>query len=433
MIRKNKQGAASFYIIAFSTLVLLVVMASFTALVVAQITRSSNDDLSQSAYDSALAGVEDAKLAYYNYQTCVAQGKTASKPANEKTGGFTCEEIIWLMDNASENVTDENANCDVVAKVLGREVVKDLGVVIKESEVNNNMQQVYTCVRVQTSPLDYRATVSESNSLKVVNVGLKDVPAKEIKKIKVSWGNILDSSTANFITDSDISSFPKEYSGSNLINPPVLGVALVQASDNFKASDFDVTVGDKTNKGLVYLVPRNGSGVNSLDKTAMLKSNDKTLKNDPHEINCSDSGESEFACAVEIELPEPIGGDRSDDNFMLAVSLMYGKATDFALEFFCEEGAVCGKETIVSEEGEEIANTNQASTRNMQITIDSTGRANDLFRRVETRLEWTNDSLVSVLGPLELFGESGSGSTAMTLQKDYAITCEYDFDPTCSK
>ena len=68
--KKFKEGAASFYIVAISTLILVIVAASFAAVIISEVTRTSNDDLAQSAYDAALAGVEDAKLAYYNYQKC---------------------------------------------------------------------------------------------------------------------------------------------------------------------------------------------------------------------------------------------------------------------------------------------------------------------------------------------------------------------------
>ena len=52
---KFKKGAASFYIVAFSTLILLIVATSFAAVIISEITRTSNDDLSQSAYDSSMA------------------------------------------------------------------------------------------------------------------------------------------------------------------------------------------------------------------------------------------------------------------------------------------------------------------------------------------------------------------------------------------
>ena len=142
-MKKTKQGAASFYVVAFSTLILLIIVASFTALVIAQITRSSNDDLAQSAYDSALAGVEDAKLAYYNYENCVAQGVTPTEWDGE--GEITCGEIIWLVDN-------RDYDCDIVAKILGREIKEDYGVSVDEKSRsntdNNNMQQFYTCTKL---------------------------------------------------------------------------------------------------------------------------------------------------------------------------------------------------------------------------------------------------------------------------------------------
>ena len=65
-----KKGAASFYIVAFSTLLLVIIATSFALVITSEIARTSNDDLSQSAYDSALAGVEDAKVAFSNYRRC---------------------------------------------------------------------------------------------------------------------------------------------------------------------------------------------------------------------------------------------------------------------------------------------------------------------------------------------------------------------------
>ena len=65
-MKKFRTGAASFYIVAFSTLILVIIAASFATAIVSEVMRSSNDDLSQSAYDAALAGVEDAKLAFNN-------------------------------------------------------------------------------------------------------------------------------------------------------------------------------------------------------------------------------------------------------------------------------------------------------------------------------------------------------------------------------
>ena len=151
---KAKKGAASFYIVAFSTLILVIIVASFTAVIISEITRTSNDDLAQSAYDSALAGVEDAKLAVYNYQSCL-----------ENSSKGNCNEVLQIMDKKEKD-------CDMVAKILGRPINGGEGeteVMISETrEGDNNMQQAYTCVTVDNKVQDIQGTLSSEEQMKVI-------------------------------------------------------------------------------------------------------------------------------------------------------------------------------------------------------------------------------------------------------------------------
>ena len=477
MCNKTKQGAASFYVVAFSTLVLLIVVASFTALVIAQITRSSNDDLSQSAYDSALAGVEDAKLAYYSYQNCLAQGASGKEVVNDTGTPLSCGDIITLVEKSSDD-------CDVVARILGRTIAMDsdgnkTGVLIDEvkgksstdTKGANNMQQAYTCVKVNSSLPDYRTTLSPSNAFKAIDVkidkmGREDMNLDMIKKIKVSWGSELSSKDVKMTNfEGGQVKFKQVSSSEPAANPPTIGIAVVQAESEYTAEDLRTVKDGRTDNGMVYLTPvtlaaesvaekayshygtafgwDEGAKMNvsKISASALVNSNNRQSYKMPYGVSCPYTGTSddvgEFACAAMIELPEPVDsngdgtGVRSDDNFIVAMFLPYGAPTDIMLEFFCADGVdICGTQTIITDEGKTEEKSSQVNLKGVQVEVDSTGKANDLFRRVATRLEASGSSAMSVMGPLELFGLKDDGdSENVGLEKDYSVQCEWSFEP----
>lgn len=418
-IGKFRKGAASFYVVAISTLILVIVAASFAAVIISEVTRTSNDDLAQSAYDSALAGVEDAKLAYYNYQSCL-EGSASDE------GGMTCDEVIALIE--------ESDSCDMVAKVLGRIGKDDEGEVLIEERIegaSNNMQQAYTCVKLTDILPDYRTTLTSSNPTKVMRAKFDGVAASSIKSIRVSWQGDRDTSQTAYsdFTKSGIFSTDAPL-------PPVISVGLIQTTDPFNLSDFDMTTNGKTDRGTVYLVPTNqdleaadnykvASG-KYIGQSGFLDSNDKTAKNVPYAVKCVDN--SDFACSVTIALPEPVGeGGRSDKTFMIALSMPYARSnTDVKLEF-CSDANWCSEADTVNVDGEtqEKPDT-RVSLKSVQIGIDSTGRANDLYRRVETRLEPADTTYPYPLYAIQLLGND-SGSL---IKKSLSPTCEWDFEAT---
>ncbi len=447
---KLKKGAASFYIVAFSTLILVIIVASFTAVIISEITRTSNDDLAQSAYDSALAGVEDAKLAVYNYQSCLED--------SSKNG---CSNILGIMENPDKQ-------CTMVADILGRPVDQEEGkteVMISETkEGDNNMQQAYTCVIVDNKVPDVQGTLSSEEQMKVIKAKFdtkNNIHADMIKEIKINWYGDnndpkFDSYTYKNGTGTGTVTFPSLGTGATPENafwpaPPIISVGMIQTAEQFTLNQFDKTIGDRTNRGMVYLVPAKvsstkpgptennlinnygntiadnyisaykGSGQNYIGKGGFNKSNDKVSKNYPYVVGC-DRSQNSYACSTIIELPEPIDGPRSDNTFTFVVSLPYGgPSTQFSLEFICGSGVLCSE--YKSTNGKSIA-----EVYNVQIEVDSTGRANSLYKRVEARLEPANEFSLSILGPLEILG---SGDNTAGLDKSFYTTCEYNFGATC--
>lgn len=445
MRRKFKKGAASFYIVAFSTLILMIIAMSFAAVVISEITRTSNDDLSQSAYDSALAGIEDAKLAFYNYQNCVAQGKTASSNKPE-AGAKDCAAIMWYMNHP---------DCDMIGNILGRNTTVE----IQETNVNNNMQQYYTCVKMQDSLNNYLGKLTPSQMLKAVKVKFDGLDASKIREVRLSWFSDANATEggggSNPLVFNDINQQDVQYnklSTSAASKPPTVFLAMLQTADNFSIDDFSRVDNGRTDRGMVFLTPTDDKTVaakdnsthhggyksamsrNIINASALVKSNDKTKTNLPYTVYCPSTMTSDYACSANVELPDPVGGKRNDDTFIFVVGIPYGKPeTDFMLEFFCDtSGGACGAYSVAEGSGSSMA---QVNLKGVQIEIDSTGRANDLFRRLQVRLEDNDDLLLSIMGPLELLDNGSSYSSGKNLlnkssssaQNAEPVTCEWNF------
>ena len=378
----------------------MIIAISFAAIMISEMTRTSNDDLSQSAYDSALAGVEDATLAFNNYQKCL--GTAPLEPNGD--GNITCGEIVYWV---------QQGECDMVAHILGRIGELETGPVeIRESNVaSNNLSQSYTCVKLETILSDYRSTLSSGQSSKLVRVKRTDGGASsDIKKIKISWYSDKTNSKFQYshylATGGGKAVFPNAVT--KLALPPAISLSLIQTAKNFSFSDFDLTVDNTTDRGTLFLLPsgvmdaaarKTGSnyigaynsevGNNIIGATeGFLKANDKVKDNRPFMVYCPEYSGNEFACSVTIDVPDPVGGERNDETFAFVVSLLYGRpSTDFAIEFYCADGAECAPKSVIDDDDIETAKKSQVYLEGSQVKIDSTGRANDLFRRVESRLE----------------------------------------------
>lgn len=427
-VKKIRQGVASFYIVAISTLILVIIAASFAAVVISEIARTSNDDLAQSAYDSALAGIEDAKLAYYNYQNC-------KRGAEYSDSGISCSEVISWVENAT-------GDCDMVAKILGRGWSDENGVPVQEGETNNDMQQYYTCVKITNKTGDVLGTISESSPEYVVEAKFNEgIHAKDIKKIKVKWHSDSDDEGSTLVS--------ANYGGNGGLfetsapMPAVLEVSMIQTGSTFNLSDFDMTQGNTANRGTVYLVPylgglsgpslhqendkfeyvyRGGSEKNYIYSDGFLKSNDKMPNDKPYLVKCNIG--DEYACVAEIDLPGPVGGERSDENFIFKIALPYGgPSTSFSLEFYCGDGVPCS--TVENSDGDQES-SNLAILKNVQISIDSTGKADDLYRRVEARFELAGSgSNTYPTYAVQLFGNDNNESN---IRKNFYTTSEYNFN-----
>ncbi|MET0979992.1 MAG: hypothetical protein ABWX90_01915, partial [Candidatus Saccharimonadales bacterium] len=149
--------------------------------------------------------------------------------------------------------------------------------------------------------------------------------------------------------------------------PALLRTQLMQTGGTFKLSDFDDSQpGNRGNANTLFLYPAL-SGLATMDFGIDGR---RSPSNEPQRARCVASFTLEYACSVTINLPAPIDGAVANRNAFLRLSALYNGA-HYKVELL--NGG-----TVVPFD-------------NVQPEVDSTGRANDMFRRVKTRIEFNSD------------------------------------------
>lgn len=363
-ILATRTGAASIYVVIFTTILLGIITVSFLRLMISGSKRTSNNDLSQSAYDSALAGIEDAKIAFLQYRDCLGKGKTP------KENGDACEKLLF---NINEGI--RKSDCDTISRALGRPKKEDKSTFISELNTSDSkdkskqMAQAYTCVKVIRDLDDYRATLSSTHRTYVIPLRTENTAGVEY--LKLGWYSDANKNT----NDNSLNylNYPKfkPRNDNKPFSPPPIIFHLIQTNEFFKLDEFEKSNKTGTNRGTVILYPGDNDGQNEISAEVIRNSNSKAAERQPIKIKCRQDGE--FICSAKIMLPKPQrGGIRSEDTAFVRVTLPYGSPeTDFSISAYDR-------------------NNNIIKFRDVQVMIDSTGRANSLYRRLETRVEFTD-------------------------------------------
>ena len=240
------------------------------------------------------------------------------------------------------------------------------------------MLQAYTCVTIKEDLDDYRTTLSSAGRLRIIPIRSDRID--NIDTVQISWFSStnaakLGTSTrycGNSRSGSTLLLYPNgQCNGNgNYQAPPTLTARLIQTDPTFYLSELSVSkASNQTDTGELVFVPTNTGGTNAVGADAWGESANKGT-NLPIQVNCS---AGTWYCTVTMTLPKTFRGEgRNDANTYLLVSLPYGTPeTDISVTTYGNVGGV----------------RQQAEFSGVQARIDSTGRANDLYRRVETRVE----------------------------------------------
>ena len=157
----SQSGAVSLFVVIFAALLITVVTVSFLRIMINDQQQASNSDLSQSAYDSALAGVEDAKRVLLRYQkVCVTSaGDCALLGTQITTNECNAALLIGSVVSSANEGTSGN----------GRK-----GEIKVQQSLNNadaKLDQAYTCVTIALNTDTYVGSVAKGESKLVPLVG----------------------------------------------------------------------------------------------------------------------------------------------------------------------------------------------------------------------------------------------------------------------
>jgi len=348
MGNKRQAGAVSLFAVIFAILLLTVLTVGFIKLMAQGQQRATENDLSQSAYDAALAGVEDAKR---TIRQCQEQGEDS----------VACKAL---------NNVDKQNDCQVISRARG--LGDQPEILIQSSGEGNDFDQAYTCVNIDMDTEDYLFSSMEGKT--------ELIPLKangSVNKIIVSWYNQEDVGAGNSVQKpdasdtADTSKLPKK-SQWNTSAPALLRVQLITPGTSFHLSDLDKGTASQT----AFLRP----AVISDDETNMDVSLDPAIHSRPVDSDTLSNKLTTMGCSSNF----------ANDGYSCKATLLLGRTLSQAetTKAFLRINTIYKGSTV---RVQLMNGSSQVMFRGAQPKVDSTGRANSLFRRVEARLKVGDD------------------------------------------
>ncbi|PID33138.1 hypothetical protein CR969_02245 [Candidatus Saccharibacteria bacterium] len=341
----NKQsGAVSLFAVIFATLLLTILTISFIKIMINEQQRATENDLSQSAYDAALAGVEDAKRAIRRCQ----QGDATA-----------CNALAAADD------------CKVVARAgVAGNTASNETVIQSNSTSGQAYDQAYSCVNIDMNTEDflYDAQEAETELIPLRATG-------SVSRLVLEWYSQKDVGEGLQATDppavvSGAYLPPKADWGATV--PPVLRVQVITPGEQFNLGDLDDSDASQT----VFLRPTGVSGGPNgflVSLAAYSRATDGTQHDNsvtPIPSCTRTFNYDGYACKAILELPSAMSAADSRNSFVSIKPIYKGAAV--RLQMQAADGSV-------------------VMLNGVQPAVDSTGRASNLYRRVDARLKIGDD------------------------------------------
>lgn len=390
-----KKGGVSIFIVIVVGVLVSIMSASFLRLMFRDQEQASKLDLSQSAYDSAQAGVEDAKRFLRIFRSACGPSGTG----DFEGGHYDCNAMRDAIRSDSCYVLATagigNANSETIIQTTS-----GAGGASNDASLN----QAYTCVKLRMNTADFLGRTNDG-SPSVIN--LRGTTA--FNRVRIRWHSRENMTNGNNIALDSLSnpSVRPRIDSRNWRNqnrPAILKAQFYGYIPGVERSSsiMDTPYPDDKNGAsemLFYPVNSNSSSLLSPDAPNMprVRRNDSSsdATTDYTFTRCSDrmdANSNTYACQTTVNIGRSV--DPRDVLYLRLTPLM--NDSNFKVEL--------------------LNGDNVVDFASVQPKVDSTGRANTQLRRVESRIGFNDTSF-----PVPLFSAQTENEKE-PICKDFSVT-----------
>ena len=388
-----KKGGVSIFIVIVVGVLVSIMSASFLRLMFRDQEQASKLDLSQSAYDSAQAGVEDAKRFLRIFRSACGPSGTG----DFEGGHYDCNAMRDAIRSDSCYVLATagigNANSETIIQTTS-----GAGGASNDASLN----QAYTCVKLRMNTADFLGRTNDG-SPSVIN--LRGTTA--FNRVRIRWHSRENMTNGNNIALDSLSnpSVRPRIDSRNWRNqnrPAILKAQFygyipgVERSSSIMDTPYP---DDKNGASEMLFYPVNRTSASSSNESRMptVRRNESSSQatTDYTFTRCSDrmdANSNAYACETTVDIGRSV--DPRDVLYLRLTPLM--NDSNFKVELL-------NGNTVVDFAG-------------VQPKVDSTGRANTQLRRVESRIGFNDTSF-----PVPLFSAQ-TESNEEPICKDFSVT-----------
>lgn len=369
----REEGAVAIFTAIFFLLLVSVITIGFLRVMLQEQSQATDNDLSQSALNSAQAGVEDAKRVIKWYgDNCPANGDCSDVQTALASSMVSCDAIYdsgKVQDNVGgfDNILPDNAGVQVSG--------------------DGSFNQAYTCLSVRMNTPNVPGTAKEGKS--------EIIPLKAVgpfNTVKLRWYSSKDTSGTNAQLTTGSMGFSSKAAWP-AYRPSVMRVELIRhPANNFKLSD----VSGQT----LFLYPNRKVATDSLAFSDDIRTPPENTQLNPKLASCSNSVRpgSMYYCEVDLRRDGSLSLFSPTDTYYLRITSLY-KNADYDLSLY--------------------ASGTPVEFNGVQPIVDVTGRANNVFRRMQ----------VGVRADVNAIFPENAVETAQQLCKTFRVTSsESDFN-----